>query len=705
MTSGDRGPRAPDNTLMMPPRLRRSRLMSREVAAESPRQFSRIALISSLLALLSIVLYLGLVLNSKNVYGLHRILGFDTLTYAFTARETVAQGIAFLMAYWGHPNLYVLLLGGITLLGADAGQAANIVPIASIAALAVSGYHLTRKISESVGTAILAGILFLTAGATLRLFVDLHRALFALPWVVVLLALNSPHHLSRVRLHRWGLLSLGLLFLVAFSEYEIYLAFAATLVLHLVLRPTRLKRGILVIAWTAIPGLLFLLTPSGLITLGGLADLTSAGIAKPLNLELALFLLSTAVTVPFALLGIFRLLVLHRRRETDVPTLVLSWVIVLTLVFLIFGLLLQKISPFRALILLLVPVPAALGVETAARGVTWMVRTSKDLPRGHTLALQAPERTGPALFAIVAGALVVVSGTITFQSAPELLSPVVPENLYAQVARTVPFVAGKGWPTPVYLVLNQTYLDIYAPIRLEISLLGDPVLLYFGHMNFVPWAVPPHLIDPIAVQDRVHARTLAEEYERLTTFLEVDALGLLNQPLVVLTPALFHRTLPDAFSAFEVDPGLYVIPPGALSLETFLQWEIRAAEDAYALTNATVVNRPWSRYGRVVETAADEGYEISFPYYFPVTGGYEVAVHLFDFPSVDNETQRPYSPLELWVGAERIGMLTYGANAVVWWNTTLTRAAGFEVITLRAAEPDQPFRMSLDTLWVSAVTT
>ena len=181
-------------------------------------------------ALLAVLLYVYLLNEARLEFGAGRILGWDTLVYAFSAQETLIQGMGWLIDYWGHPNAYVVTLAGAVALAGDVTIPPNYVPLVLIGGLSLASGYLANKIG-GIGAAVLAVGLTATSFATLRMFVDLHRALLAFTLVTVLIGLGSFRGLSAIRLGRAGMLSLALLFIVVFSEFEIYLAFLATIIL------------------------------------------------------------------------------------------------------------------------------------------------------------------------------------------------------------------------------------------------------------------------------------------------------------------------------------------------------------------------------------------------------------------------------------------------------------------------------------------
>ncbi len=654
--------------------------------------------------LVPILLYVFLLASSKAKYGLDRILGWDSLAYAFSAQESLAQGLLWTVKFWGHLNVYAMVLAALSFSIDNISILTNVLPIVLVALLALATARLARKITNET-TALLAILLTITSMATFRLFVDLHRALLAFVAVTFLVAMDSPRTLSKARLGRHGLASLALLFIVAFSEFEIYLAYIAASVVRMALLRERVKDGAVSIGWSLTPGALFLLTASAWQISTSLLDLSFRAPIKPLTLEITLLYLSTVVMLPFLLLGFVRLLGNWKSRGEGVSTLLLSWVVTLVLILLIFGVILEKISTFRALILMHSPLLVAYGVQYTAREIPLLLRkAAKALPSAPIPSITAPMQTSGAVFAITATALIAVSGIGLYENTDRFLVPIISEDLHSRLIQSSRFVVDRGWPEPLYLVSNQSLIEFLPPIRFELGLLNGPTFFYYGDMNLLPWMVPPDLVDPGATETLLESRVLSREHKLVTDWLDSGSLGLLSHPIIVLSPELFPRTLPSSFQQFRVDEGIYVIPPDSLSLQTFLNWEIIAEEDSYDLGEALAVSREWSETGRVVEIYTEGGYEISFPHYFPATGSYTISVHLFDFPKADYNTTIPLSPLELLIGDEVIDTLVYGRNEVMWWNVSLDISSGFDLITLRAARDDLPFRLSLDVIVVAVDT-
>ncbi|MFQ5884528.1 MAG: hypothetical protein ACE5IO_05445 [Thermoplasmata archaeon] len=373
------------------------------------------------------------------------------------------------------------------------------------------------------------------------------------------------------------------------------------------------------------------------------------------------------------------------------------------LIFLLLGIIYRRISPFRALILMHSPVLVALGAEFSVKGFMKLMRiASGALPENHLPRITIPDQTRNVTFALVATSLVLVSSIGFYHNADTFLRPIVPEELYARLVQSSKFIEGRDWPEPLYLVTNESQIGILPPTRFELGLLNGPTFLYYGDINFLPWTVSPGLINPKAMESDIKSHFLNQEYTVMTRWLNPKMLDLLQHPIAIVYPELFSRTLPSSFQRFLVDEGLYVIPPNSLSLETFLEWEILAEEDSYDLGKSIIVKRDWSSGGKVVEIYTKRGYEISFPHYYPVTSSYTLSIHLFDFPKTDYSNATPLSPLELVIDDQVISTLVYGRNEVVWWNVTLDMTSGVEVITLRAASDELPFRLSLDIIVVTA---
>ncbi len=216
--------------------------------------------------LFAAMLYSFLLFTAWSDYGFHRFLGWDTLVYALSAQQTRVQGLIWLYEYWGHANVYVLLLAGIQALPGQEILLAHAIPIALVALLSLGvGLLAGRMGGPSVG--LLAALLTATSFATFRLFVDLHRALLAFVIVTFLIAYDSPKSLTTFRLGGRGILTLLLLLALSFSEFEIYLALVAATGLWSLWRLPRRTRNVLPLLWSLVPGMLFAFTPTGSQTL------------------------------------------------------------------------------------------------------------------------------------------------------------------------------------------------------------------------------------------------------------------------------------------------------------------------------------------------------------------------------------------------------------------------------------------------------
>ena len=651
----------------------------------------------------AIALYIFILGLAKLEFGPDRILGWDTLVYAFSAQETARLGLSALMAEWGHPNVYVLLLTGVSVTVQDTSLAANLLPIALVGTLSLGTGLLTSKLGGRWAI-VLAVLLTATSFATFRLFIDLHRALLAFAGVTLLLYLNAPQSLSKTRPGLAASFSFLLLFLVAFSEFEIYLLFMVVVVLSLVLTRATFGGILLAVGKSLVPGILFLLiNPDALGIFAGLAGAPATGVVQALPFDLASLYLLTLVALPLAVVGAVFIIERWKAEHGGPGLLLVLWSGILLLVLSVYGVLTGTISLFRPLLLLHIPIFVAVGVERSIN--QWISKPEKSL--GPTVSREK-RKPGPSrasahvAFAVIASSLILLTGIQTIQNRSMFLLPIVDEELYSRLLESSEFIEA-GWPPPIYLVMNKSRLQFLPPIRLELGLRNGPTALYYGDINFLPWNVAPDRTDPSVRSPRSTFLSVDHEFRRMIRMLEPGPFGSLSHPIVVIQPELFPRSLPDSFEQFQVREGLYVIPPNTLSKESFLRWEILAEEDSFGLGSAYRVARSWSLSGSVVELYATTGaYQLSFPHYFPVTGEYTIAIHLFDFPSTDFNSTTPLSPLQVLIGGIVIDTLTYGTSQVIWWNVTVQLIGGLRTITLRTSTPDLPFRMSLDMIVVAA---
>ncbi len=652
------------------------------------------------------VVYAAFVLAGKAQSGLERILGWDSLVYVYSAQQVTTEGIGWLFRFlsqpdsWGHPNAYVLILSALVFVYPADSVSVHILPLIMVLLLSLTAGLVAAKISNK-SVAVVAILLTGLSMATFRHFVDLHRGLFAFTLITLLIALDSPKALSKLRLNKIGLAAIILMFVVAFSEFEIYLVFFAATVVTLVLRREWNIGGAAAILWSAVPGAAFALTPVPWQMMGNLLTPGTGVLLEDIGLDIYLIYLSSIASVPFAVAGFLFLMKDLRSRPQGLSPLLFSWSGILLVLLVTLGLILREIPPYRALILLHAPLLVALGAYGMVRVFVKAVnRSSGKLPGDHFSNLRVPKRSAQVAFALLSASLITLSAIGLHQNAARFWKPVVSDDIYERLAVSAAYV-DEAWGEPIYLVLNRTVINILTPLRFEVAILNGPAYVYYGDINFLPWFVPWDDVETSLRDLPREAHFLRQEQRELIGALDPRPLSLLSHPIIIIKPELFDRELPSDFEAFRVENGIYVIPPDSLSLDTFLSWEILAGEDAFDLGEAYLVERDWSRSPHVVEIYTTDGYQISFPYYFPVSGRYEISVHLFDFPATDLNTTVPLSPLELMIDDATVNTLFYSAQQVIWWNTTVHVQAGFDVVTLRAASETSPFRLSLDTVWIA----
>lgn len=657
------------------------------------------------------LLYGGFVLAGEAQFGFERILGWDSLFYALSAQRVTTEGIGWLfrflsqpdLLHWDHPNAYVLILSALIFVYPDVSVSVHIIPLVMVAALSATAGLLGARIS-SKGVAVVAILLTGLSMATFRHFVDLHRGLFAFTLTTLLIALDSPKALSKLRLNRIGLAAIILMFVVAFSEFEIYLVYFAATALTLVLRREWNANGAAAVLWSAVPGAAFALTPAPWKMMGNLLTPGTGGPQEVIGLDIHLIYLSSIVSVPFVIAGFLFLIRDVRSRPGGLSPLLFSWSGILLVLLITLGLILREIQPYRALILLHAPLLVALGAHGMVRAFVRTVnRSTSKLPGPLPLKLRIPQQSAHVAFALLSASLITVSAIGLEQNAARFWKPVVPDDIYERLAVSAAYL-DEAWNEPIYPVLNGAVIHILTPLRFEIALLNGPAYVYYGDINFLAWFVPWVDVDTSLRDSPREAHFLRQEHRELLIALDPGPLSLLSHPIIIVKPELFEREISSDLEAFRVEDGLYVIPPNALSLDTFLSWEILAFEDAFDIGDASLVQRDWSLSPEVVEIyTTGGGYEVSYPHYFPVDSSYAISVHLFDFPGTELPGTTPTSPLQLFVDEAPIETLVYGTNAVTWWNVTVPLDAGFHVITLRAADDQLPFWMSLDQIVVTAV--
>ena len=136
------------------------------------------------------------------LFGTTLLLGWDSPSYVWTAKDVIAKGPINMINTWGFPLFYSLLLAFFGYLAGDVVIVERILPIFFGVVLIWANSEIVFRITKSVHAAGLAAILSAISINVLRLVSDLHRNLMVLSLSMIALLLipsirNENHLLTK----------------------------------------------------------------------------------------------------------------------------------------------------------------------------------------------------------------------------------------------------------------------------------------------------------------------------------------------------------------------------------------------------------------------------------------------------------------------------------------------------------------------------
>ncbi len=640
-------------------------------------------------------------------YGFELFLGWDTSTYVWWTKIVYLDG-PFSPIFQGYPNLYVLTLAAFGALIGNASMAERVLPFLVTVPLSFAYYLLTLQISGNKRLGYLGALLAGITVNTLRLYSDLHRNMLSFS-ISMLLGADISSHLTatpfswRLKRKRALVLWLPMLALVAYTQIETYVLLSMTLILVFA-RASNARTASVGAFLVAAPVIVVLPLIWPLFWNYG-AGLSLLGISSTPAIilgEAAIFLGGFAF--PWMIVGLVSCVKKARLGNAGARFVVL-WLLSTTLLFpiaLIFGLPISRL-------LYVVPVPL-LTVTGIPPSIGITSRMAKILSPRRFSVLPA-KAIGVRSYAVptITMALVLTATLLTSVSTADLfLRPYVSSVDVDRLLEAAKIVRSLGYDQPILIMYGQTAADVNPIYRAYFGIELPRSLAYYGKLQYVfslpsPEGVYNWQYNP-PFEQASNLRYRSEILNRLGTNSAVT-----SHAIIVAGSRTYDRPLSEPFiTRFEQAPGIYLIPPNALTPSEIDSWRLFAYSDWANTTSSTYANVTWSVAPTVLSWVA-KGAKSQFAANFTISlaqswGTMEMALRFYDWtqPYIFPDTSTVYlAPIEIYFDGTLIRSHSYsGLGPSIVSSTIFNVASGVHKITVKSGSPGLGVAVALDEIQV-----
>jgi len=534
------------------------------------RYFAGYVIIASALMILIVLLQSF----KYRLFGTTLLLGWDTPSYVWMAKYTIAKGPINMIDAWGFPYFYSLIVAFFGYLTGDAVMVERILPILFGFLLIWANSELVLRVTKNVHVAGLAAILSAISLNVLRLVSDLHRNLmaFSLSMIALLLVLNLEQRKSFV--NKEYLSFILLLFIIAITHFETYFILSLSLVLYGIFTKNLKK--------------LFMLTLACVIPVAILVPLFSKFFFGYLGtivyfeygLTVSIAILWTGgswIILGFIIVGSF-LFFKSKLKSKKLISLIFSWSLVLLALISLIG---AKIVPlpidfaYRSLIILPIPVLLTLAAQGCNNFISHHQQTKPSLSTKKRRSFKAIfRRLLPFLIALF---LIGSSAFLTIQYIDVLFTPFVPRSGYEKIMETKRFLAGSSPSAPIFVFRGDPpvwYVNLYR------NYLGAEIGEHFAYYGDIE-----NLFQFVPSKPKIDYNLYLSQFEKYyITFYFNEILGnfsgppppmyihdsyitsvesLMSHPIVIIAPDFYNDKIPYCIKPFYIGDGIYVIPPNS----------------------------------------------------------------------------------------------------------------------------------------------
>jgi hypothetical protein len=506
------------------------------------------------------------------LFGTTLLLGWDSPSYVWTAKDIIAKGPINMIVSWGFPYFYSLLLAFFGYLIGDVVIVERILPLLFGVVLILANSELVFRITKNVHTAGLAAVLSAISINVLRLVSDLHRNLMVLSLSMIALLLVPNIEERRSFINKAYLSFILLLFAIAITQIETYFILSLSLVLYEILTKN-LKKLCMFILACAIPTAVLVPLFSKFF-FGYFGSLTN--VQYPLSVSAALLWTGGSwITLGFLIVGSF-LFFKSKLRNNKLVSLIFSWCLVLLALISLIGAGIVHLPAdfaYRSMIIFPIPVLLAFAAEGCNYFINHHQRTDISLSTQKRRSFRAIFRRSLPL--LIAFFLIGGSALLTIQYVGGFLTPYIPRSGYEKIMETKQFLAGRYQLPPIFVFrgdppiwfanLYRNYLG--AEIGEHFAYYGDTEKLFQlvhskPEINYNPYL---HELEESYITSYFNEMLGNFSGPPPPMFVHdtyiTNVTELISHPIVIITPEFYNEEIPYCLKPFYIEDGIYIIPP------------------------------------------------------------------------------------------------------------------------------------------------
>ena len=657
-----------------------------------------------------------IVLIQCQTFGCNLFLGWDSSTYAWWAVLVQEKGALTMVLQWNYPHLYVLLLSAFGSAIGSVSVAEHILPLLVSVPLGYSYYVLTMRLTSDRRLGLFSAFLGGISMATIEMVSDLQRNLLAFGVALPLGAsiywsffvqTAKPKHVRYRALAIW----LPFLFVVLATQVETYAVLSIALLLAFIasLKWSTFLRGmflLIVPILLAIPVMIgYLLRysteTSKLLPLGPSAEISWT------------WLYLSGFAIPLIGVGIVSLIRSAMNRN-PIARYLSFWLF--ALVLLVPAAIVIHVPPTRLLFMVPTPVLLALAVPYVRLWVTsgwkslrehgaWIGPSRSRLDANPGIAASSPDIKRWSLGLLVAFIIVATPVVLNTALNKDQFRPFINEADAVRLGDAGALVRQDGYRDAIIILYGER-AAFYAPIyRAYFGLQVPDNLAYYGKLQFLYGLVDPMDVYVWRFNPAVETRYSANFRDEILT--TIGAGGIPARPIVIAGGATYTAALSEIFlSRFERAPGIYIIPPGALTARDIDTWRLYAAADCFVCGQGSPNATEWSYAPTVLEyvnlsksAAFDASYVLSL---LQGWTNANLTIRFWDWPAALTSTSGAsvaLAPLEVYLDGRMVLNHQYAdLGALNLSVPTGSLGPGIHRILVRSTSSDLGVAVQLDQL-------
>jgi hypothetical protein len=534
------------------------------------RYFAGYVIIASVLMILIVLLQSF----RYRLFGTTLLLGWDTPSYVWMAKYTIAKGPINMIDAWGFPYFYSLLLAFFGYLAGDVVIVERILPILFCVLLIWANSEMVFRITKNVHIAGLAAILSAISVNVIRILSDLNRNLMAFSLSMIALLLVPYVEERKSFMDRRYLSFILILFIIAITQFETFFIMSLSLVLYGIFSKNLKELFKFALACAVPVAILVPLFPGFFFGYLG----TLAYFEYNLSLDqIRLWTGGSWIILGFVIVGTF-LFFKSKPKSKKLLSPIFSWSFVLLALISLIGARIVHLPEgfaYRSLIILPIPVLLALAAQGCNNLISHHERTETSLSTQKRRSLKAIFRRSLPL--LIAFFLIGSSAFVTIQRLDAFFTPFIPRSGYEKIMETKRLLAGSSPSAPVFVFRGDPpvwYVGLY---RNYLGAEIDEHFAYYGDIENLFRFVP----SKPEINYDLYLSQLEKYY---ITFYFNEMLGnfsgppppmyvhdsyitsvaeLMSHPIVIITPEFYNQEIPYCIKLFYIGDGIYVIPPNS----------------------------------------------------------------------------------------------------------------------------------------------